>query len=151
MHMLKKVFHTYKEPISYIFFGVLTTLVNILVYYLCSDVLGIYYLVANVIAWVSSVLFAFVTNKLFVFSSKSWSKSVVVAEMGGFFLARVATGVLDMVLMWLLMDIISIDARFVDLGLSNLISGEMFAKVIVNVVVIVLNYVASKLWIFRKM
>lgn len=150
MQTVKKIYYKYKEPISYIFFGVLTTLVNIVAYYLCSDVLGIYYLGANVIAWVSSVLFAFVTNKLFVFDSKSWSGRIVVAELGGFFMARVATGVLDMVLMWLLVDIISIDARFVSMGLSKLMSGEMFAKIIVNVVVIVLNYVASKLWIFRK-
>ena len=150
MQTIRKLFDKYKEPISYIFFGALTTLVNIFAYYLCSDVLGIYYLVSNIIAWIASVLFAFVTNKLFVFDSKSWSRSVVIAEMGGFFLARVATGVLDMVLMWLLVDIISINARFVSMGIANLISGEMFAKIFVNVIVIVLNYVASKLWIFRK-
>ncbi len=159
MQMLKKVFHTYKEPIAYIFFGVLTTLVNILAYYLCSDVLGIYYLLANVIAWVTSVLFAFVTNKLFVFESKSWTRKIVVAEMGGFFLARVATGVLDMALMWLLMDIAQMDkidfstliSEGGDWVIMSGISGEMLAKILVNVVVIVLNYVASKLWIFRKM
>lgn len=132
IELLKK----YKEPILYILFGVLTTLVNIVVYYLVADVASIYYMIANVIAWIASVLFAFVTNKLFVFESKLWNGSVVLPEMGGFFLARVATGAVDMVLMWLVVDVAQM--------------GDMFAKVFVNVVVIVLNYVASKLWIFRS-
>jgi putative flippase GtrA len=103
---------------------------------LLADVLLVYYLISNACAWVASVLFAFVTNKLFVFESRSWSASVMFPEMGGFFLARVATGVVDMVLMWLLIDVIQ--------------TGDMFAKILVNVIVVVLNYVASKLWIFRK-
>ena len=158
MELIRK----YKEPILYIIFGVLTTLVNIVVYYLMADVVFIYYLVANVIAWVSSVLFAFVTNKLFVFESKSWKGTVVLPEMGGFFLARFATGVVDMVLMWLLVDVLLWNQVGLGIGTEGyvfgsvmdmqqvLCSGEMLAKVLVNVVIIVLNYVASKLWIFRK-
>ena len=127
-----------------------------------ADVVFIYYLVANVIAWVSSVLFAFVTNKLFVFESKSWKGTVVLPEMGGFFLARFATGVVDMVLMWLLVDVLLWNQVGLGIGTEGyvfgsvmdmqqvLCSGEMLAKVLVNVVIIVLNYVASKLWIFRK-
>ena len=127
----------YKEPIAYIFFGVLTTLVNVVVYYFCAEVLQIYYLIANVIAWVASVLFAFLTNKLWVFESKSWALSLVLKEGAGFFLARVATGVVDMVLMWLVVD-------------GELLSGELVAKILVNIVVIILNYIASKLWIFSN-
>ena len=138
------LFKKYQEPILYIAFGVLTTLVNILVYYLLADIASIYYLIANVIAWVASVLFAFVTNKLFVFESKSWKGTVVLSEMGGFFLARVATGIMDMVLMWLLIDVSPLG------GMNFILSGEMLAKILVNVVVIALNYIASKLWIFRK-
>lgn len=140
----------YKEPIAYIVFGVLTTVVNIVGYYLLADLLEIHYMIANVIAWIASVLFAFVTNKLFVFESKSWKGSIVLPEMGGFFLARVATGLVDMVLMWLLIDVAKMGAFHIVVGSVELLSGEMFAKVLVNVVVIVLNYVASKLWIFRK-
>lgn len=134
--MLADLYNKYKEPILYIVFGGLTTLVNIMAYYLLADVLLVYYLISNACAWGGSVLFAFVTNKLFVFESKSWKASIVLPEMGGFFLSRVATGVVDMVLMWLLIDIIQ--------------TGDMFAKILVNVIVVVLNYVASKLWIFRK-
>ena len=152
----------YKEPILYIVFGVLTTLVNILSYYLTADVLSVHYLIANGIAWGLSVLFAFVTNKLFVFESKSWKGVIVLPELGGFFLARVATGVVDMGLMWLLIDVLLWNQFGFGLGAQGyvfgdpidmsqvLCSGEMLAKVLVNVIVIVLNYVASKLWIFRK-
>ena len=146
---MTELFKKYKEPILYILFGALTTLVNILVYYVVADIASVYYLIANVVAWVASVLFAFVTNKLFVFESKSWSASVMFPEMGGFFLARVATGVVDMALMWLLVDVLLWREVVLDIGIL-ICSGEMFAKVLVNVIVIVLNYVASKLWIFRK-
>ena len=149
MNKLKELLISHKEPIAYLIFGVFTTLVNIAVYYLFADVWNAHYLISNVIAWIASVLFAFVTNKLFVFDSKSWQGKVVIAEMGSFFLARVATGVIDMVLMWLLIDIMIIDGVFVSAGIATLISGEMFAKVVVNVIVVVLNYIASKLWIFR--
>ncbi len=146
---MTELFKKYKEPILYILFGALTTLVNILVYYVVADIASVYYLIANVVAWVASVLFAFVTNKLFVFESKSWKGAIVVPELGGFFLARVATGVVDMALMWLLVDVLLWREVVLDIGIV-ICSGEMFAKVLVNVIVIVLNYVASKLWIFRK-
>ena len=150
MNKLKELLISYKEPIAYIIFGVLTTLVNIVAYYVCADIVNLHYMISNIIAWIASILFAFVTNKLFVFDSKSWQGKVVVAEMGSFFLARVATGVMDMILMWLLIDILAVEAIFTSAGIAELISGELFAKVVVNVVVIVLNYIASKLWIFRK-
>lgn len=124
-----------KEPIAYVVFGVLTTLVNIAVYYLFTELLGVYYMISNVVAWIASVCFAFITNKLFVFESKSLQCKTVLAEMGSFFLARAATGVLDMLLMWLFVDVLVVE--------------EMIAKVIVNVAVIIINYVASKLWVFR--
>ncbi len=130
------IIRMYKEPLAYVVFGILTTVVNIAVYYLMSDVMKIHYLLANIIAWICSVLFAFLTNKIWVFESRLWQGKIVLAEMGSFFLARAATGVMDMLLMWMLVDIAAVE--------------EMIAKVAVNVLVIVLNYVASKQWIFRK-
>ena len=130
------IIRMYKEPLAYVVFGILTTVVNIAVYYLMSDVMKIHYLLANIIAWICSVLFAFLTNKIWVFESRLWQGKIVLAEMGSFFLARAATGVMDMLLMWMLVDIAAVE--------------EMVAKVAVNVLVIVLNYVASKQWIFRK-
>ena len=130
------IIRMYKEPLAYVVFGILTTVVNIAVYYLMSDVMKIHYLLANIIAWICSVLFAFLTNKIWVFESRLWQGKIVLAEMGSFFLARAATGVMDMLLMWMLVDIAAVE--------------EMIAKVAVNVLVIVLNYVASKRWILRK-
>jgi putative flippase GtrA len=137
MTKIKELLIKYKELLSYLIFGVLTTLVNLAAFWAFTKIFGEeLYLVNNAIAWVVGVIFAFVTNKLFVFESKSWKGAIVVPELGGFFLARVATGAVDMLLMWLLIDVV--------------LMGDMPAKILVNVIVIVLNYVASKLWIFRK-
>ena len=67
---IKAILSKYRQALLYLIFGVLTTLVNIGVYYLASDVVGLYYLLANVVAWILSVLFAFITNKSLVFESK---------------------------------------------------------------------------------
>ncbi len=83
----------------------------------------------------SSVLFAFITNKIFVFEQRIWSFKIVVKEMRIFFTARIATGILDMMLMWVFVDILLI--------------SEMGTKVIVNVVVILLNYILSKWLVFQ--
>lgn len=123
-----------KQPLLYIIFGVLTTAVNIVVYSLGTDICQMHYMLANALAWFLSVLFAFVTNKAFVFESRSWRIQIVGKEIGSFFFARLASGVMDMGLMWLLVDVLSVE--------------EMLAKVGVNVLVIIINYVASKLWIF---
>lgn len=136
MKSLLQLAKKYRELIAYGIFGVGATLINILAYYLFADVLGVQYMVSNAIAWVLAFLFAFVTNKLFVFESKSWSGATAAKEMWGFFLARAGTGVLDMAMMWLLAGVLHVN--------------EMFAKVFVNILVIIINYVASKFWIFRR-
>ena len=78
-----------REVISYLVFGVLTTLVNFVFYWLFTEVLGIYYLTSNVIAWIFAVIFAYITNKLFVFESKSWELPIVVKEVLSFGAARI--------------------------------------------------------------
>ena len=122
-----------KEILMYLLFGVLTTVVNIVVYYLCNDVVHMNYLVANAIAWLLSVLFAYVTNRKFVFESNnaSWF-----SECLKFMASRVSTGVIDMVVMWVLVTLLSLNS--------------MVSKVLSNVLVIVLNYVFSKLFVFKK-
>ena len=113
-------------------FGVLTTVVNIAVYYIMANSLQIHYLISNIVAWFLSVLFAYVTNRKYVFESKS---EQIIKEMTSFFGARLATGAMDMVLMWL----------FVGLH----ILPDFVAKVITNVIVIVANYILSKLVVFK--
>lgn len=125
-----------KEIILYFIFGVVTTLVNIFLFWLLSDIAGIFYLIANILAWLGAVAVAFFTNKYWVFHSKSWKKEIWITECIQFISARLVTGVLDMIMMYVMVSLA---------GMS-----EMIAKIIVTVVVIVINYVLSKLWIFKN-
>ena len=122
-----------KEVISYLIFGVLTTVVNIVVYYVFNTWLQVNYLVSNAIAWIASVLFAYITNRKYVFESKNTS---MFNELVKFISARLSTGIMDMILMWLLVDVLSMNS--------------MVSKIVVNVLVIVLNYVLSKVFVFKK-
>lgn len=133
--MLKELLIKYKSLISYAVFGVLTTVINVVTYYVCYNMAGMSNVVSTVIAWILAVLFAFVTNKLWVFDSKSFDKNVVIREIISFFGCRLATGVLDVVIMYFAVDVFA----------SN---GTVW-KIISNVLVIIINYVASKLIIFK--
>ena len=128
-------YNRYREVIFYLVFGVLTTVVNILSFYI-MDLFGVNTYVNNTIAWVLSVIFAYVTNKLFVFESKTNGKKELVKEVSSFFGARILSYVIDMAGMYLLVSI--------------LLTNKMFAKVVMNVVVIILNYIFSKLFVFQK-
>ena len=130
------------EVISYLFFGGLTTLVNFVAYIILVELTVLNITVSNLIAWVIAVTFAFVTNKLWVFGSKSWEPKLVIREAGIFLGARVATGVIDIVGMPLLFYI----------GLDYPLFGVdgFLAKSMIGVIVIILNYVFSKLFVFRK-
>ena len=132
---IKRLIIRYKEIIMYGIFGAGATLINIVAFYLLHTVAGMALVPANIIAWVLAFIFAFVTNKLWVFESKSWAGEIVLKEFLGFFAARLFTLVLDTALMWLLVE--------------KLHWNDLLSKVIVNVIVIVVNYVASKLWIFK--
>ena len=126
----------YWSIISYLFFGVVTTVVNVVVYYLCYHLWGISSDLSSVIAWVLAVLTAFLTNKPFVFGSHDWSPKVLLPEAGSFFGCRLGSGLVELVLMHITVEM---------LGLPG-----MLMKLLVNVIVVILNYVASKLLVFRK-
>ena len=134
------------EIVRYVFFGVLTTLINLAVYFLSNRVLGEErYLVSNVIAWVLAVAFAYVTNKLWVFESKSWSRDVLIRELPGFFAARIFSLLVEEAGLFLMIDLMGFD-RWTLLG----ISGDRIAKIVMQFVVIALNYVFSKLVVFSR-
>ena len=124
------------DMVSYLFFGVLTTVVNYLVYLPLYNLLGISAAVSNIIAWVAAVAFAYVTNKPFVFKSHDWSMKIVLPELGKFVGCRAASGGLETALVFLTVDVCGWD-------------GNLW-KLIVSVVVVILNYVSSKLLVFRK-
>ena len=143
MKRIQELFIKYKEMIMYLIFGVGTTGVNFIIYTLLESVIGVKNLtVANCIAWVGAVAFAYVTNKLWVFESKSWKVDVVWKELGKFLGARLASGVIEIGLFPILLKV----------GLSHAIFGVegMVAKVLISVIVIILNYIFSKLVVFKK-
>ncbi len=136
MGKLIALYRKYKDLILYVIFGGLTTLVNIVAYYLLARVAGMDILVANVIAWFVSVIFAYVTNKIWVFESKSCTLRVMIWELLTFFAARLFSGALDMFNMWMFVDVLHLN--------------DMVIKILSNIVVIIINYVLSKFWIFKK-
>lgn len=130
---MKNIIKKNKEIIMYLVFGVLTTVVNIVVYYIFSNLLHMNYLFSNAMAWFLSVLFAYVTNRKYVFDSKN---NQIIKEAISFFGSRLATGIMDMMLMWFLVNF-------------NIVN-DVVAKVVVNVIVVILNYILSKLVVFKK-
>ena len=132
----KELLVKYREMVSYLFFGALTTLVNIICYWVCAHPLGLDTVLATVIAWVAGVIFAFWSNKQFVFQSSSWARNVVLREGASFFAARAFSGVLDLIFMWVTVDLLH--------------WPDLWMKIISNIIVIILNYLFSKLLIFKK-
>ena len=126
----------HKSFIAYGVFGVLTTVVNIVTYNLCYNSAGMSNTLSNVIAWVLAVTFAYLTNKVWVFGSTSWKWKVLKREVTAFISCRLATGILDIVIMFICVDVMEMHA--------------LLMKVISNVLVIILNYIFSKLVIFKK-
>ena len=148
--MIKKLFNKYKEIISYVFFGVLATVVSIGTYKLFEIVLGKeLYLVSNILSWIITVAFAYVTNKLWVFKSKSWKANVIVKEIIGFAGARIFSLVVEEAGLWLLVDICNMKALSFEI-FSFRLNGEMIAKIIMQVIVVIMNYIFSKFIIFKK-
>ncbi|MBE6827774.1 MAG: GtrA family protein [Ruminococcaceae bacterium] len=142
MEKIRELLKKYREIIVYIIFGVLTTFVNWAVYTLFVEVFGVSIGVSNAVAWTAGVLFAFITNKIWVFRSKSFEIKTLAREFVSFVGARAFTGVLEIVGVPLLVKL-GLDAEI--LGIDG-----MAAKLIVSVAVVILNYVFSKLFIFRK-
>ena len=128
-------YNKYKEGLLYLFFGGCTTLINILTFFICRQI-ELSIVVSNIIAWVVAVIFAFITNKLIVFDSKNMDKKVVMKETISFFIARIITLGIDMGIIHLMIDVMKIH--------------EMISKVVANIVVIIVNYIFSKLFIFKK-
>lgn len=136
---MKKLFRLlakHRELLVYLIFGVLTTAVNYIVYLPCYNLLGVRASLSNVIAWAAAVVFAFVTNKPFVFQSHDWSAGTTVPELIKFIGTRLGSGGAETLILLLTVDI---------LGWN----GNLW-KILTSVIVVVLNYIGSKLLVFRK-
>ena len=149
MKKIKELFLKYKEIIMYLVFGVLTTVVNWGSYAVFEISLETFITdtillssVANVPSWITAVLFAFITNKLWVFESRSFKGTLLLKELGAFVASRLITGAIEGFGVPLLMIA----------GLNQSILGieGMLAKVLISVIVVILNYILSKLLVFRK-
>lgn len=152
MNKIKKLFKALvnKETITYLIFGVLTTVVSFVTLKLFDVLLGTkLYLLSNTISWVASVAFAYVTNKLFVFESKSWKASVLKKEIPSFLSARIASYFVEQGCLWLFMNPLHFENKVFDFKIIKL-SGLMTAKVIASVLVVIINYVLSKFFIFKE-
>ena len=136
LQKIRALVEKYWDIVTYLIFGVLTTVVNYLVYLPIYNLLGASAAVSNAIAWVAAVAFAFLTNTPFVFKSHDWSAKTVLPELSKFVGCRVASGVLETLILLLAVD---------TLGWN----GNIW-KIITSVLVVILNYVASKLLVFRK-
>jgi putative flippase GtrA len=125
-----------REVISYLIFGVLTTAINIISYVMFTKIFHMDYKVATTLAWILSVLFAFVTNKLFVFRSVSKDNRMFLKELVSFVTFRWLSYLLDIFSMVLLVSVLHLD--------------DLLSKLIANVFVVLFNYFASKYIIFKK-
>lgn len=151
MNTIKELFIKYKEIIMYLIMGVATTVVNWGVYAVAislirSDTIAFGFeidvLISNIISWILAVIFAYVTNKIFVFESYSWKLNFIMKEFTLFVSARLLTGIIEVLGVSFL----------VGLGLDQTVFGlkGMVSKVLVSIIVVILNYVFSKLFIFKK-
>ncbi len=133
---MKKIIEKYWDILSYLFFGVLTTVVNYLVYLPCYNWLHWSAAVSNAVAWVFAVAFAYLTNKPLVFKSHDWSLKTVIPELGKFVACRVGSGVLETVILLITVDLLHWNGNVM--------------KLVTSVLVVILNYIGSKLLVFRK-
>ena len=136
MEKLKALMARYRDVIVYLVFGVLTTVVNYIVYLPCYNVLGLSGSASNAIAWVGAVAFAYLTNKPFVFQSRDWSARTVIPELTKFVGCRIGSGVLETAIIFLTVDWLGWNGNVM--------------KLLTSVLVVVLNYIGSKLLVFKK-
>ena len=136
MDSLKNLIRRYADVLSYLVFGVLTTLVNYLVYLPVYNLLGLSAAVSNLLAWTAAVAFAFLTNKPFVFKSHDWSRKTVIPELTKFVSCRIGSGVMETAIIFLAVDLMGFN-------------GNLW-KLLTSVLVVILNYFASKLLVFKK-
>ena len=134
MNNIKRILN--KETISYVIFGILTTIVNLISYYFFSSIININYLISNTISWIISVVFAYITNKFYVFNSKDKRKDVMVKEFIKFVNCRLTSGVIEILLLFLLVDMMKVN--------------DIISKLAIGVIVVVLNFIFSKIFVFQK-
>jgi len=136
--MIKKYYTKYKEIINYLIFGVLTTIVSLATYYLLVYTIlnannSLELQIANIISWITCVTFAYITNKKYVFEPTNKNK---IREISEFYLSRIASLLIDMILMFIFVSVFKFNDKLI--------------KLIVQIIIIIINYILSKLFVFKK-
>ena len=150
MDKIKTLTIKYKEFILYALFGIITTIANFAAFWIFTHLLGEeLYLINNAVAWFAGVAVAFVTNKMWVFNSKSWKLKLVAKEASEFIGARLMSFVFEEAGMWLFVDALSFSVKPIEV-LGYTITGQIIVKLLLSVVVVILNYFFSKFVIFKK-
>ena len=132
---IKELYKKHKDILMYILFGVATTAVNIITYWMLAHLFAMGTMVSTFIAWAVAVLFAYVTNRKWVFHSEATRRPELVKEISSFYVCRIATGMIDWLCMFIAVDMMHFN--------------DVLIKTLANVLVIVLNFIASKLIIFK--
>ena len=149
MSKIKDSFIKFKEIITYVIFGVLTTVVSWGSYTVFVEVLSMKVFVGNLLSWICAIVFAYVTNKLWVFESKSWKPSVIGKEIVTFVASRGITGVIEILCVPLLAKT-GFDNIFygilekMNISIGILFTDGIYSKIFLSVVVVILNYFFSK-------
>ncbi len=135
MNKIKALYQKYKDILLYGIFGVLTTLLNIVVYWVMAHPLSLPTMPSTIAAWLAAVFFAYITNRKWVFHSEAHTWKEIIKEVGSFFSCRLATGAVDWLCMLIFVDVLQFNDDVIKAG--------------ANVLVIILNYIASKMIIFK--
>ena len=136
MDRVKAFMHKYRDMIVYLIFGILTTVVDYLVFIPCYQWLGFTATLSNIIAWTAAVTFAYLTNKPFVFRNYDWSRKTVISELTKFIGCRIGTGAIETTVLFISVDMLHWHG--------------VLMKVVASVMVVSVNYFASKWLIFKK-
>lgn len=136
LSMIKAFIKKHEHVLTYLLFGALTTLVNYAVYFPLYNCLKLTAGISNIISWSVSVIFAYFTNKSFVFKCRDWSSKTVIPEFYKFVGCRIGSGLLETLIIWVCVDLLSWN--------GNLL------KLIVSVLVVILNYVSSRWIVFKQ-
>ena len=130
------IYRKYQEGIDYLFWGGVAFVLSMVLFYIFANMMMIEEQLANIITWIICVIFTYFTNRIFVFKSKSTGLMAIIKEFTEFTTARLATLILENIVLFICIDL--------------LMWHNMLAKLIGQFLVIVSNYVLSKLWIFKK-
>lgn len=153
---INKIFHKYRQPITFMLFGLCTTVIDYGAYFIFGGIVGSeniieekYYILGNLFSWFFAVTFAYITNKIFVFRSKQWNVKTLIKEIPTFYGTRFVALMVSELGIWLLVSVAGLKNFYIAF-LYVVIQGDLIAKLIMSLVSTMLNYLFGKFIIFSK-